>query len=177
MTGSEVVEWTRRIADLLDRHGWRDLGDTALTLARSIASGESTSAAVRKVPNRFFVQNGIDRQSFVEALHTLGPHGPAMESQDEPVPTALPQDQPSESRVRWVGAAAGTVVAAVVAFALPRQLWWPRLMDHPNSLAIRSLAVFCVALLGIGYAHQSRRELLLGGALGAAAVLLSLLGR
>lgn len=182
MTSDTVVSWTRLVADLFDRKGWRDPGNVALGLARALASGASPEAAVKGVPSRFYVQNRVPREVLLNAIRDLvGTTGDP--SAPEPTTkTTGPHSSPTSvgwagGRRRWLLAALATLGTGYVAFGLPRPLWWDWLMDHPNSLGIRALAVLCVALLAGAYASRWRRTILAGACLAAFVALLQLLGR
>ena len=133
---------------------------------------------MRRVPGRFFAQNGLSRETVIEALREIEAPGAtnAVLSSNGLAGSTVPPHGGFAERRRWVLAIGATGVTAIVALWAPSSPWWPWIMDHPNSLAIRTLAVLFVALLGATYAHRKWQEGLVTACLGALVVLLSLLG-
>ena len=184
-----------RLADELDRRGWRDPGDAARTLALALERGQGPRGAAAEAPSRFLAVNGISR-SDVEAMltgvaapdpsagprGTSGTAGPRVAGDDAPRSRVAPvaeRETPARPEPRLVA----RLILAIVAFAGgsvliwlgPSATDWKWLLDHPNRLALQALCQASVALVAAGIA--TRRWQLVAASGGPLLALLGLLGR
>lgn len=184
-----------RLADELDRRGWRDPGDAAHTLALAIERGEEPRRAAADAPSRFLAINGISRAD-VEAMLTgvaardpiapsrgsTGPAGPPVASNDTPPPwvahVAEPERTARQKPYLVARLALATVVlvgGSVVIWLGPSATDWKWLLDHPNRLALQALCEASVVVVAAGIATWKWQLAAASG--GPVVAFLGLLGR
>jgi hypothetical protein len=191
VTTDRIVTLIRLFADEFDRRGWRDPGDVAQALARSVAAGQSATAAVEGVQSRFLVQNGISTRDLI-ALFTKVQADyqslPSSHSEATPAEGAAGSDLKGDtsrrkgSHRRAVLVSRLLIAVLIVAattwavIVLPDSLGWTWLLNHPNGLALRALAVAVAMGLALSLA-AARKEILVVVLVPAVLGLLALLGK
>jgi len=162
------------LADEFERRGWRDPGDAALEIARSVAQGAQPSVAAEAAPTRFIAMNQLRRSEVASAIERVAGtnigHSPVAAVPASPSsgpvrrPLASSRTSTAAGTVKKPERAAALVAARIVAALTmvgigtwgiwigPSSLGWTWLIEHDNRLALQALAQSVVILVSLGLA-------------------------
>ncbi len=184
-----------RLADEIDRRGWRDPGDAARTLALALERGQTPRRVAADAPSRFLAVNSISRADVEEMIGSVASSIPiAVQAANvEPARELIEGEGRHQRRFEQPSGQDSTVrrrphvivrlaVATVVLVGGSAAIWlgpslaeWRWLLDHPNRLALQALTEASIGIISAGIAFWKWQIVAASG--GAAIALLGLLGR
>lgn len=170
----EPIRLISLLADEFERRGWRDPGDAALEIAKSVAHGAQPSAAAETAPARFLAINSLRRSEVASAIksvvgkktgHSAGSAVPAAQSTQAARRARANFPAPAttgsvKERVRTAALIADRMIAALAMVVIgtwgiwigPSSLGLNWVMEHDNRLALQALAQSVVVLVSLGFA-------------------------
>ena len=158
------------LADEFARRGWRDPGDAALEVAKSLALGASPSSAARAAPANFLAANRIRRSDIASAIESVarraGPRSAVDTTSRDASPSgSRPERQPGNGHTkraprRWTPPLAARLIAGLAILSIgtwaiwlgPPTVDWAWLEEHENRLALQALGQCVLLLASIGVA-------------------------